>query len=95
MGDRGADRRRAPGAQGEARSVVGRGHRDLRWHEPARDRDGGSGSVYSAQATMKLPNGDRAVVELAKLTDYCLDPGHPRGRHKARAPSGSMRIPAR
>jgi hypothetical protein len=33
---------------------------------------------------MKLPNGDRAVVDLAKLTDYCLSPAHPRGRHKAR-----------
>lgn len=33
---------------------------------------------------MKLPGGERAVVELAKLTDYCLDQTHPRGRHKAR-----------
>ena len=33
---------------------------------------------------MMLPNGHLAVVELAKLTDYCLDPRHPRGRHKAR-----------
>ena len=33
---------------------------------------------------VKLPNGDRAVVELAKLLEYCLDPTHPRGRHKAR-----------
>jgi hypothetical protein len=33
---------------------------------------------------MKLPGGDRAVVELAKLADYCLDETHPRGRHKAR-----------
>ena len=33
---------------------------------------------------MKLPNGDRAVVEDAKLFDYCLNPTHPRGRHKAR-----------
>jgi hypothetical protein len=33
---------------------------------------------------MKLPNGDRAVVELEKLTDYCLNPDHPRGKHKAR-----------
>lgn len=24
------------------------------------------------------------MVELAKLTDYCLDETHPRGRHKAR-----------
>jgi len=33
---------------------------------------------------MKLPNGELAVVELEKLTDYCLSPSHPRGRHKAR-----------
>jgi hypothetical protein len=33
---------------------------------------------------MKLPNGDQAVVELAKLSDYCLNEQHPRGRHKAR-----------
>jgi hypothetical protein len=33
---------------------------------------------------VKLPNGDRAVVELEKLVGYCLDPTHPRGRHKAR-----------
>ena len=33
---------------------------------------------------MRLPNGARAVVELAKLTEYCLSPTHPRGRHKAR-----------
>jgi hypothetical protein len=33
---------------------------------------------------MKLPRGERAVVELKKLTEYCLDPSHPRGRHKAR-----------
>lgn len=33
---------------------------------------------------MKLPNGERAVVDIVKLTDYCLDPNHPRGKHKAR-----------
>jgi hypothetical protein len=31
-----------------------------------------------------LPNGDRAILDLRKLADYCLNPGHPRGRHKAR-----------
>jgi hypothetical protein len=33
---------------------------------------------------MKLPGGERAVVDIAKLRDYCLCPDHPRGRHKAR-----------
>lgn len=33
---------------------------------------------------MKLPTGESAIVDLAKLRDYCLNPAHPRGRHKAR-----------
>jgi hypothetical protein len=32
----------------------------------------------------KLPNGDKAVVPLEKLTDYALNPEHSRGKHKAR-----------
>jgi len=31
-----------------------------------------------------LPNGDRAIVDIAKLTDYCLNPQHEDGKHKAR-----------
>jgi hypothetical protein len=33
---------------------------------------------------MPLPHVERAVINLRKLEDYCLDPSHPRGRHKAR-----------
>ena len=33
---------------------------------------------------MKLPNADQAVVDIAKLRDYCLNPLHPVGKHKAR-----------
>ena len=33
---------------------------------------------------MLLPNGERAIVDLRKLRDYCLNPDSPRGRHKAR-----------
>ena len=33
---------------------------------------------------MKLPGGANAIVDISKLRDYCLDPQHPRGRHKAR-----------
>jgi len=33
---------------------------------------------------MELPGGTDAIVEISKLRDYCLDPHHPRGRHKAR-----------
>lgn len=33
---------------------------------------------------MKLPGGDSAVVQPEKLVGYCLNPEHPRGKHKAR-----------
>ncbi|MDX2138661.1 MAG: hypothetical protein SF123_11250 [Chloroflexota bacterium] len=32
---------------------------------------------------MKLPNGDKAIIDLEKLTEYALNPEHPTGRHKA------------
>jgi len=32
----------------------------------------------------RLPNADRAILDIRKLERYCLDPTHPRGRHKAR-----------
>jgi len=41
---------------------------------------------------MKLPNGQRAVVELARLSDYCLNEQHPRGRHKARVFASALGI---
>lgn len=33
---------------------------------------------------MKLPNAERAVVEIEKLRDYALNPEHDEGQHKAR-----------
>lgn len=39
---------------------------------------------------MKLPNGGRAVVDMAKLVDYCLNPDHLRGKHKARVFASSL-----
>jgi hypothetical protein len=33
---------------------------------------------------MKMPGGDAAIVDARKLTGYCLNPEHPRGKHKAR-----------
>jgi hypothetical protein len=41
---------------------------------------------------MKLPNGELAVVDDAKLMDYCLSPTHPRGRHKARLFAAALGI---
>jgi hypothetical protein len=33
---------------------------------------------------MLLPNGERAIVDIRKLRDYCLNPDNPRGSRKAR-----------
>ena len=32
---------------------------------------------------MKLPNGDQAIIDSGKITDYCLSPDHEDGQHKA------------
>ena len=32
----------------------------------------------------KLPNGERARILMEKLTEYCLNPDHPRGKDQAR-----------
>lgn len=34
--------------------------------------------------TKRLPNGNRAILDIRKIEDYCLSASHPRGRHKAR-----------
>lgn len=41
---------------------------------------------------MRLPNGKNAVVDIRKLTEYCLDIDNPRGRHKARVFAASLGI---
>ena len=33
---------------------------------------------------MTLPNAERAIVDIRKLHDYCLNPLHDEGQHKAR-----------
>ncbi len=32
---------------------------------------------------MYLPNHENAIVDIVKLRDYCLNPNHPVGKHKA------------
>jgi hypothetical protein len=39
-----------------------------------------------------LPHPERAVVDLQKLRDYCLDPTHEDGKHKARVFSAALGI---
>ena len=33
---------------------------------------------------MIIPNAERAAVDIRKLHDYCLNPDHDEGKHKAR-----------
>lgn len=39
---------------------------------------------------MTLPNPDRAIVDPAKLAEYCLNPDHPRGRHTVRGQEAAI-----
>jgi hypothetical protein len=39
-----------------------------------------------------LPNPEQAVVDPRKLLHYCLNPAHPRGRHKARLFASALGI---
>lgn len=41
---------------------------------------------------MLLPNASRAVVDIEKITLYCLNPEHPRGKHKARKFAAALGI---
>jgi hypothetical protein len=41
---------------------------------------------------VKLPNGERAIVDIEKLRDYCLSLEHRRGCHKARVFKSSLGI---
>jgi len=41
-----------------------------------------------------LPDGDRAIVDVTKLRDYCLNPGHPVGKHKARVFASALGLTA-
>lgn len=43
---------------------------------------------------MILPNCENAVVDIEKLRDYCLNPNHLRGRHKARGFASALGLTA-
>ena len=43
----------------------------------------------------RLPNGEKAIVDIGKLTGYCLNPLHPRGRHKAKVFAATVGIDLR
>jgi hypothetical protein len=43
---------------------------------------------------VKLPNAERAIVNIAKLRDYCLNPEHEHGSHKARVFAAKLGLTA-
>jgi hypothetical protein len=43
---------------------------------------------------MLVPNAEKAVVDIRKLTDYCLNPEHEIGQHKARVFESSLDLTA-
>ena len=43
---------------------------------------------------MQMANGDQAVVDIAKLRDYCLNPDHRVGRFKARVFAAALGLTA-
>lgn len=43
---------------------------------------------------MRLPNGERATVDIAKLRDYSLNPLHTEGKHKARVFAAALGLAA-
>ncbi|MBV9763972.1 MAG: hypothetical protein JOZ48_03925 [Acidobacteriaceae bacterium] len=54
---------------------------------PARDK-----IVVPTASRDRLPNPDRAIVDIAKLRDYCLNPNHEDGKHKARVFASALGI---
>jgi hypothetical protein len=41
---------------------------------------------------MKLPGAEQAMVDIIQLRHYCLNPRHPRGRHKARVFASALNL---
>lgn len=49
-------------------------------------------SIVPTANRHRLPNADRAIVEIAKQQDYCLNPNHEDGKHKARVFASALGI---
>ena len=43
---------------------------------------------------MTLPNAERAIIDIRKLCDYCLNPLHDEGQHKVRLFAATLGITA-
>jgi hypothetical protein len=50
--------------------------------------------LFSMRRQVKLPNAERAFIEIAKLRDYSLSPQHKEGRHNARVFASALGLDA-
>jgi hypothetical protein len=50
--------------------------------------------MEESNSTKLIPNAENAVVDLRKLRDYCLNPEHSTGKHKARLFSSMLGMTA-
>ncbi|MEM8721183.1 MAG: DUF6883 domain-containing protein [Cyanobacteria bacterium P01_G01_bin.39] len=41
---------------------------------------------------MKLPNGNKTEISMQKLVEYCLNPDHASGKHKAKVFASALVI---
>jgi len=48
----------------------------------------------AAQAAERLPNYDKAIIDMRKLVEYALNPDHPTGSHKAKRILSSLGLDA-
>ncbi len=49
---------------------------------------------FSMRSRVKLPNAERALIDMAKLRDYSLSLQHKEGRHKARVFASALGLDA-
>lgn len=64
------------------------------WNQSGQAGTGFDAAVVLEKPPVRLPNAENAIVETSKLTDYCLNFDHPRGRHKARVFKAALGITA-
>ncbi|MFN0168687.1 MAG: DUF6883 domain-containing protein [Bryobacteraceae bacterium] len=65
------------------------------WRRPCNIAVSTAGIGAEERLVTRVPNPEKSFVDLAKLRDYCLDPGHRDGKHKARVFAAALGLKAR
>ena len=69
-----------------AEALLGRRFHEIRLLAPQH--------FFMVSCHVKLPNPERAFIDMAKLSDYSLSPWHKEGRHKARVFASALGLGA-